>query len=327
MNSKMVLGQYYNSNSWVHRLDPRLKIIALVVYMVAIFLVNSIWWLLGFFGLTILIILSTGIPFIKFLNNLKALTFVFLFMFVFQVLFRKTGTLLVTWNFTLSVWTLVVGIVLLILYFLSSKIIRKCRFLLFVLVLVGAFLLQYYFVWGSVITNYKIEIYNDSLFTATFVLVRIISILFISALLTLSTKPMELNQGLGKLLSPLRVFKCNPAVFSMMVSITLRFIPTLINEANKILKAQASRGVDFKESGLSKKIKQVVALIVPMFVVAYRKALDLSDAMEARGYDPDVKRTSLEVLKFKAADYVVLVLINLLLIGIILLKIFMPAII
>ena len=104
---------------------------------------------------------------------------------------------------------------------------------------------------------------------------------------------MELNQGLESLLKPLRFFKLNPSIFTMMIAIALRFIPTLINEANKILKAQASRGVDFKEGKLKDKIGQIISLIVPMFVIAYRRAIDLSDAMEARGYIPGEKRTKI----------------------------------
>lgn len=327
MNSKMVLGQYYNSNSWVHRLDPRLKIIFLFVYMIALLLVNNIYALFGFLGFTLIIVFTTKVPIIKFLKNLMMLVYVFLFMFIFQVLFRKTGTLLVTWNFTLTVLNLIISIVMLILYFLSSKIIKKCRFLLLVAIIVGSFLLQYFFITTPVIVNYNIEIYDDGLSVASFVFVRMVAIIFTSALLTLTTKPIELNQGLEKLLSPLKLIKLNPAVFCMMVQIALRFIPTLINEASKILKAQASRGVDFNEGGFGQKIKQVIALIIPMFSIAYRRANDLADAMEARGYDPDSERTSMEVLHFRFIDYVSLIFINLVLIAIILLKIFIPGLV
>ena len=99
MNSKMVFGQYYNSNSWMHRLDPRVKIIGLILLMVAVFLLNNIFSLLGFFGIIVLLIVTTKIPFIKFLQSLKMLTFLLLFMFVFQVLFRRTGNLLATFDF------------------------------------------------------------------------------------------------------------------------------------------------------------------------------------------------------------------------------------
>ena len=321
MNSKIVFGQYYNSNSWVHRLDPRVKILSLILLMVVIFLIDNIFFLLGFFGLTILVILSTRIPFTKFLKSLKMITFLLLFMFIFQVLFRRTGELLFTLDFTLTIWNLITIIILLVLYFLLGKVFKKFRFVQLLLILILAFVLQYYWVNGKEIVNYQISVYEDSLLTASFVFVRIVNILFLSSLLTLTTKPMELNQGLESLLKPLRALKVNPSIFTMMIAIALRFIPTLINEANKILKAQASRGVDFKEAKLKEKITQVVSLIVPMFVIAYRRAIDLSDAMEARGYDPDATRTSMEVLKFKIADIISLSIICLLCVAIIVLKI------
>ena len=321
MNSKIVFGQYYNSNSWVHRLDPRVKILSLILLMVVIFLIDNIFFLLGFFGLTILVILSTRIPFTKFLKSLKMITFLLLFMFIFQVLFRRTGELLFTLDFTLTIWNLITIVILLVLYFLLGKVFKKFRFVQLLLILILAFVLQYYWVNGKEIVNYQISVYEDSLLTASFVFVRIVNILFLSSLLSLTTKPMELNQGLESLLKPLRALKVNPSIFTMMIAIALRFIPTLINEANKILKAQASRGVDFKEAKLKEKITQVVSLIVPMFVIAYRRAIDLSDAMEARGYDPDATRTSMEVLKFKMADIISLSIICLLCVAIIVLKI------
>src|SRR5574344_2000672 len=106
MNSNMILGQYYNSNSWVHRLDPRVKILAVILFMVMIFLVDNIYFVLGFLGLSILIILSTRIPFGKFLKSLRMITFLLLFMFIFQVLFRKTGKLLASYDFSLTVFNL-----------------------------------------------------------------------------------------------------------------------------------------------------------------------------------------------------------------------------
>lgn len=321
MNSKMVFGQYYNSNSWIHRMDPRVKIIGLILLMVSVFLINNIFYLLGFFGFIVLLVLSTRIPFIKFLQSLKMLTFLLLFMFVFQVLFRRTGELIASFDFTLTIWNLVTIIGMLILYFVIGKFFKKFRFIQFILILIGAFVIQYYWINGIIIVNYQINIYEDSLLTASFVFIRIVTILFMSSLLTLSTKPMELNQGLESLLKPLRVLKVNPSIFTMMIAIALRFIPTLINEANKILKAQASRGVDFKEAKLKEKITQVISLIVPMFVIAYRRAIDLSDAMEARGYDPDLPRTSMNVLQMRTTDILALTFSCLLLVSVICFKI------
>ncbi len=125
---------------------------------------------------------------------------------------------------------------------------------------------------------------------ASYIVLRIITLLFLSSLLTFSTKPIELNNGLDYLLKPLQKLKVKTSIFTMMVSIALRFIPTLILETEKVLKAQASRGADFKEGKLSARVMQIVSLIVPMFVIAYKRAYDLADAMEARGYIPEGKK-------------------------------------
>lgn len=306
MNSKMVFGQYYYADSWIHRLDPRTKILAVIIYMIAIFLVDSLYVLLGFFGFTILILLSTKIPFGKFLKSIKMLSFLLLITFICQVLFRKTGDILITFNFTLTVLNLITIILVIILYFVFSRIIKKYYFLLFLGIMVGCFIIQYFWISGILIVNYNIPIYTDSLLSSLFLIVRLITLIFISSLLTLSTKPTELNNGLEKLLKPLNIFHRNVAsILSMMVSIALRYVPTLINEANKVLKAQASRGVDFKEAKLKEKVTQIISLIVPMFIISYKRAEDLSDAMEARGYNPDMKRTSIFVLKMKYSDYIV----------------------
>ena len=307
MNSNMVFGQYYNSNSWIHKLDPRCKIVAIMLLMVGLFVVNSLYTILAIFGFTLILIITSKVPFGKFLSNLKMLSFLLVFTCVFQVFFRQTGTVLDVYNFTLTYENLAIGIGVFILFLLSGKIVKKFRLLQF---LVTAFLIFAVQVWikeGHVITKYTFVLYEEGLLDSAFLVMRIITLICISLLLTLTTKPTELNVGLEKLLSPLKMFKINVAVFTMIVSIALRFIPTLINETNKILKAQASRGVDFKEGNLKQKVSQIVSLIVPMFIIAYRRAFDLAEAMEARGYDPDSERTSIAVLKFKVKDYVTLI--------------------
>lgn len=326
MNSKIVFGQYYNSNSWVHRLDPRSKIISVIVLMVFIFLINNIYYLLGLFGLTIILLFTTKIPFTKFLKSIKMLSYLLFITFIFQVLFRKDSTTdpLVTFELTLTVYNLIIGIVLLVLYFLSGKIIKKFRFPLFVLIFFGIFALQYYFKSGIVIVEYPIKIYEVALRSSLFLIVRLITLIFISSVLTLTTKPTELNLGLERLLKPFNIFyKYLSSIVSMMISIALRFIPTLINEANKILKAQASRGVDFTEGNMASRIKQIVSLIVPMFVISYKRALDLSDAMDARGYNPEAKRTSINVIKLRYPDIIIFIFLVIFMVFIILGKIFL----
>lgn len=314
MNNKIIFGQYYNTNSWIHKLDPRSKIIAVLLFMISIFFVDSLYALLGIFLGLIIIVISSKIPALKFLGSIKAVSYLLLFAFVCQVLFRKTGEVLTEFKFTLTYINLAIGIVLLLLYFLSGKVIKKFRFLLFVLTLFVCFFIQIYFKVGTKITDYEIVIYKDSLISSSFIILRIIMILLMSSLMTLTTKPTDLNNGLEKLLKFLKVFRINPAVIAMIMSIALREIPKLIGEADKVLKAQASRGVDFKEAKLKDKIGQIVSLIVPMFIISYQIADDLSDAMEARGYDPDAKRTTINILKMRAIDYICIGLMTIMLV-------------
>lgn len=304
MNNKIVFGQYYNTNSWIHRLDPRSKILVVLIFMIAVFFVESIYTLLGVFGGILLIIITSKIPIGKFLSSIKTVSYLLLFAAVIQILFKKTGEILYTFEFTLTIYNLIIGIVLLVLFFLSSKIIKKFRFFLFLFTCFVIFALQIYFVNGYKITDYKISIHEKGLLDSSFIVLRIIMILLMSSLLTFSTKHTDLNNGLEKLLSFIKVFKLNPAIPAMIMSIALRMIPKLLGEADKVLKAQASRGVDFKEGNLKDKISQIISLLVPMFIISYQISDDLSDAMEARGYDPDSKRSSINILKFKFKDYI-----------------------
>lgn len=306
MNDKIVFGQYYNASSLIHRLDPRTKLIFVFALMISMFIVNSIQMLAVFLLLTIVIIALSKVPLGKFLSSVKMMSFVILFTFVFQLLFQRKGEIIATLSFTLTVTNLLVGLALLVVYFLSKKIIKKFRMILFLLIAASIMYLQYAYTTGYQITSYVINIYDEGLEYTIFVVGRIVLLLLISSILTLTTKPTDLNNGLESLLKPLKIFKLNVGVFSMMISIALRYIPTLINETEKILKAQASRGVDFKEGNLKQKISQIISLIVPMFVVAYNRADDLANAMEARGYNPDGERTSINVLKYKASDILAL---------------------
>lgn len=315
MNDKIVFGQYYFGTSWIHKLDPRSKLLAVLLFMISIFLIDS-FTTLGFVFLGIIIIILTSqIPIFKFLSSIKTVAYLLLFTFACQVLFRKTGEVIKTFDFTLTVLNLVISVILLVLYFASSKIITKFRFMLFITILLGIFISQIYIPYGLEIVKYSISIYDDSLYQSGFIILRIIMILLMSSLLTFSTKPTDLNNGLEKLLSFLKIFKINPAIIAMIMSIALREIPKLINEADKVLKAQASRGVDFKEAKIKDKIMQIVSLIVPMFIISYQIADDLSDAMEARGYDPSLERTNINVLVMKLSDYLCIILMSLFLIS------------
>lgn len=307
--NNIVFGQYYNSNSWLHRLDPRTKIISIIILIIGLFLLKDIIALSVAFGLTIALVLSTKIPFMKFLNSLKMMTTLLFITVVFQVLFNQ-GQMYKEIYFTLNVLNLIAIIILIGLFIISKKVIRKFRFFLFLFMFLIIFFIQTNIITQNIIQTpvifqYNLRFYEQGLITSVIVLLRIITLVLISSLLTLTTKPTDLNNGLEAVMKPLKLIGVKVSILTMMISIALRFIPTLINEANKILKAQASRGVDFKEGKFKDKITQIISLLIPMFVISYKRAYDLADAMEARGYIPEAKRTSINLLKFRFADYFV----------------------
>lgn len=305
MNEKIVFGQYYQGDSWIHKLDPRTKLMSVIMLMIALFIVKNLYILLGFMLAVFIIIISTKIPIIKFLQSIKMMTLVLIITFFLQVIFRKDGDLLNTFTFHLTYINIGIIAFGLIIWFLFSKYIKYFKSIIFILLICGLFFLQHYFNRGPLLTDYKISVYSGGLTMASYIVLRIITLLLLSSLLTYSTKPTELNLALDYLLKPLQKLKVNTQTFTMMVSIALRFIPTLILETDKVLKAQASRGADFKEGKLTKRIMQIVSLIVPMFIIAYKRAYDLADAMEARGYIPDGKRSSIYILKYRLSDYLV----------------------
>ena len=152
--------------------------------------------------------------------------------------------------------------------------------------------------------NLNLVIYSDGLLKGSFFLLRIILVIFLSTLLTVSTSTTDINLGLEWVLHPLSFIKIPVSEIAMMFSLTLRFIPTLLIETNKIMKAQASRGIDFNEGSFVEKVKQVVTLLIPMFFISITRAEDLANAMEARGYVIGGKRTNIDELKFRWKDLI-----------------------
>jgi len=138
-------------------------------------------------------------------------------------------------------------------------------------------------------------------------MIRLIIIVTLSTILTLTTKPTDLNLGLEKILKPLSIVRINAEEIAMIISIALRYIPTLLDEANKIMLAQASRGVDFSEGKFKDKIMQIISLLVPMFIISFKRSDDLANAMEARSFVPGKPRTRLHTLSWHNIDTSVIV--------------------
>ena len=256
MLENITLGQYYPADSVVHALDPRVKIVLLVLFIVAVFMAGD---LLAFVPIVLFLVFAckaSKLPFKQFVKGLKPLRFILIFTFLLNLFFTTGTTPLVNLGFT----TLTV-----------EGTLNAVRFSL-----------------------------------------RLIFLVLGSSLLTLTTAPVTLTDGLERLLSPLRVIHFPAHELAMMMTIALRFIPTLLEEADKIMKAQAARGADFETGNLLQRAKAMVPLLVPLFISAFRRAGELAMAMEARCYHGGEGRTRLHVLKMQKNDYAALLLMALL---------------
>ncbi|MDD2591292.1 MAG: energy-coupling factor transporter transmembrane protein EcfT [Erysipelotrichaceae bacterium] len=173
-----------------------------------------------------------------------------------------------------------------------------------------------------IITFLGFEIYSGAIYQTLYIFIRLVLMIVITTILTATTKPLELTLGIEDLLAPFVRFKVPAHEIAMMISIAIRFIPTLIEETQRIMKAQASRGVDLKEGKFKEKIAAILSLIVPLFVSSFQRAEDLANAMEARGYVPDAKRTRYKQLHVDTKDRIILLFVILILVGLIKIAIF-----
>ncbi|MBQ2204643.1 MAG: energy-coupling factor transporter transmembrane protein EcfT [Lachnospiraceae bacterium] len=260
MIKDITIGQYYNSNSILHRLDPRVKLVGTFVFLIALFVANNI---VGYIVATIyliFIIKSSKVPFKYIVRGLKSLFFLLSISIVLNLFFTP-----------------------------------------------GRVLFKFYFV----------ELTYEGLIIAVKMATRLIYLVIGSSILTLTTTPSKLTDGLEKGLSFLNVFKVPIAEIALMISISLRFIPILIDETDKIMKAQTSRGADFESGNLIEKAKALIPLLIPLFISAFRRANDLALAMESRCYSSLNVRTKLKPLNYDNKDklgYLVLLIFMLLII-------------
>ena len=148
----------------------------------------------------------------------------------------------------------------------------------------------------------KKAIYWEAIFQSLKIILRLVLMVSLTMLLTATTKPLDLTYGLEWYMAPLKIIKFPVHEIAMTISIALRFIPTLLDETDRIMKAQSSRGVDFKHGKISSRLKAIVSLIIPLFISAFQRSEELADSMEARGYNPKAKRTRYRVLRFSLAD-------------------------
>lgn len=166
-----------------------------------------------------------------------------------------------------------------------------------------------------------IKIYKEGIYSSIYIIIRFVSMLCGSfVLISYTTLPLDLTEGIEKLLKPLAIFKIHVHDFAMMMSIALRFIPTFIEETNKIISAQKARGADFETGGIIKRVKAFVPILIPLFVSAFRRAGDLADAMECRCYNRGIGHTRMKELHLKWTDFIFIFCFVILLVAIIILN-------
>lgn len=241
----ITLGQYYQTDSVIHRLDPRVKLVTTICFIISLFVVNNFigYLIAGVF--LILVIKLSRVPLKYMLRGMKSIIFLLIIAVVFN-LFLTPGE--------------------------------------------------------PVITFWKLRITMEGIRQAAFMAIRLVFLIMGSSVMTLTTTPNNLTDGMEKLLGPLKIFKVPVHEIAMMMSIALRFIPILLEETDKIMKAQIARGADFESGNLIKKAKSLVPLLVPLFISAFRRANDLAMAMEARCYRGGDHRTKMKPLVYKKRD-------------------------
>lgn len=271
MKSDIAFGQYCEGDSLLHRLDPRAKIILAVLYIVVIFLAESV----VSFGLLLLfsagLVAVSGISPRIVLGSMKALTFIIIFTAVINIFWMQGETLL--------------------------------------------------FALGPV------EVYLEGIVNAVLIVLRIMLLLICTSMfLTYTTTPIALTDGIEQLLAPLNRIHVPVHEFAMMMSIALRFIPTLIEETEKIMNAQRARGADFTEGNLLQRAKALIPILVPLFVSAFRRADELATAMECRCYTGGAGRTRMSVLHYNWKDFAAIGVVMLLGAAVVALNILVPGI-
>lgn len=322
--NNITFGQYIPGDSWIYKLDPRLKIILTILYIVLIFLLPNLISMAIGLGLFVLIFISTRISIFKWLKSMKPVMFLLLFTIILQLVYSSSDNsrLLYSFDMQIGLYSFLIMLAIVIVYFCTKKFI-PFKFLYLLLCLGGIFSILWLVKFDNLIwSDFTFNLYQKGLENALFIFIRIILMIGVTALLTFSTMSTDINNGLEAVLSPLKLIKIPVGIFSMLISLTLRFIPTLLDESKKIMNAQASRGVDFNEGSLKAKVNQIISLLIPMFVISFKRADDLANAMEARGYIVGGKRTKLDELKLRWRDYTVMVITILIFTGVILYKIY-----
>ena len=269
MLNDVTFGQYYPTQSFVHRMDPRAKIVLVIAYIVAIFLANNFFGLAAVTLFLIVAVAFSRVPAGSVLRSVKMILFIIIFTAVLNLFFYSSSSdlhILAQW------WVITIS-------------------------------------WESIINM-------------IFLAMRLFLLVLGTSVLTLTTTPVALTDGIESLLTPLKWIRFPVHELALIMSIALRFIPTLIDETNRIIAAQKARGANFETGGLIKRAKAMIPVLVPLLVSAFRRAEDLGDAMDARCYSGSKGRTKYKKLTFGWRDAVGLVLLAGLITGVVFLNIY-----
>jgi len=298
----VIIGQYIPGKGIFYQLDPRTKIVSVLFIMIAVFMLQTVTQLLVALGIALIVLFLGRISVMKVIKGLKPIFVLLIFTFVFQILLNKEGEIIVDQEMQLTIFSVIFLIVAFVLWRVAVKFL-KYRFILFLLFVATVFTILIFVDFGySIVDSFNFRVYEQGIRMSVFVVIRLLIIITLSTVLTLTTKPTDLTQGLEKLMHPLKKIGFDSESFALIISISLRYIPTIFDEANKIMLAQASRGADFSEGKLKDKLKQVISLLVPMFIIAFMRSEELANAMESRNFVPGEKRTRINVLVFSYKD-------------------------
>ena len=258
-------GQFLPGNSIVHRIDPRIKLIFIFVYVIVIFITTNAVSLLFTALILIGAFVVSEIPLRLMFKSIKGILPIILLTTILNAFYVKGDVLVKVWVLTIT---------------------------------------------------------TQGLETAATICVRIILVIICTSLLTFTTSPIVLTDGLEKLLSPLKVIRLDVHSLAMMMTIALRFIPTLVEETDKIMSAQKARGADFESGSLTKRVRALIPILIPLFVSAFRRADELALAMECRCYRGGEGRTRMRQLKFISFDYMTIALMMIVVTAVLLLNVF-----
>lgn len=264
MLSDVTFGQYYETESFVHKMDPRVKLLVLIAYVVLIFVVKNFYGFLLVGAFLITATAASRVPVWAMLKSVKAVLFIIIFTVILNVFFYSAP------NETILFW-----------------IISK-----------------------------------EALIFSAFMALRLITLVMGTMLLSLTTTPVALTDGIESLLSPLKVIKFPVHELALVMSIALRFIPILMNEADRIIMAQKARGADFDSGNIIKRAKAMIPVLIPLLISAFRRAEELGDAMDSRCYSSSAKRTKYKKLKAGVRDVIGSVVTALVLTGVIVLNVY-----